>query len=75
VISSSTPKGSNMLALALRNAANTMDRTKDGVLTRFFKRKAYQKGRGTAITATARKLAVIIWNRMVKKEPLSTHRH
>lgn len=69
VISSSTPKGSNMLALALRNAANTMDRTKDGVLTRFFKRKAYQKGRGAAITATARKLAVIIWNRMVKKEP------
>lgn len=43
VISSRTPRGSNKLALALRNAANTIDRTKDGVLTRFFKRKAYQK--------------------------------
>lgn len=69
VISSRTPKGSNILALALRNAANTIDRTKDGALTRFFKRKAYQKGRGAAITATARKLAVIIWNMIVKKEP------
>lgn len=68
VISSRTPKGSNKLALALRNAANTIDRTKDGALTRFFKRKAYQKGRGAAITATARKLAVIIWNMIVKKE-------
>lgn len=69
VLSGKTPKGSNQLALALRNAANTIDRTKDGVLTRFFKRKAYQKGRGAAITATARKLAVIIWNMIVKKEP------
>jgi len=69
VISGRTPKGSNKLALALRNAANTIDRTKDGVLTQFFKRKAYQKARGATITATARKLAVIIWNMVVKKEP------
>jgi len=69
VISSRTPKGSNKLALALRNAANTIDRTKDGALTRFFKRVAYKKGRGAAITATARKMAVIIWNMITKKEP------
>jgi len=69
LISSRTPKGSNRLALALRNAANTIDRTKDGALTHFFKRIAYKKGRGAAITATARKLAVIIWNMVVKKEP------
>jgi hypothetical protein len=69
VISSRTPKGSNRLALALRNAANTIDKTKDGALTRFFKRVAYKKGRGAAVTATARKLAVIIWNMIVKKEP------
>jgi transposase len=68
IISSRTPKGSNKLALALRNAANTIDRTKDGALTRFFKRVAYKKGRGAAITATARKLAAIIWNMIVKKE-------
>ncbi|MDO9553617.1 MAG: IS110 family transposase, partial [Rhodonellum sp.] len=43
-------------------------KTKDGVLTRFFKRVAYRKGRGAAITATARKLAVIIWNMIIKGE-------
>jgi len=69
VISSRTPKGGNKFALALRNAANTIDRAKDGVLTRFFKRIAYKKGRAAAITATARKLAVIIWNMIVRKEP------
>lgn len=70
VISSRTPKGANRLALTLRNAANNIDRMKDdGALTRFFKRIAYKKGRGAAITATARKLAVIIWNMIIKKEP------
>ncbi|MEM0940404.1 MAG: transposase [Bacteroidota bacterium] len=75
IISGSTPKGSDKLALALRNAAHTIDRTKEGALTWFFKRVAYKKGRGAAITATARKLAVMIWNMMVKKEayqPLGT---
>lgn len=71
VISSRTPKGTNRLALALRNAANTIDRLKEGTLTAFFKRIAYKKGRGAAITATARKLAVIIWNMIVKKEPFN----
>ncbi len=71
VISSRTPKGTNRLALALRNAANTIDRLKEGTLTSFFKRIAYKKGRGAAITATARKLAVIIWNMVVKKEPFN----
>jgi len=67
IISSRTPKGSNKLALALRNAANTIDRKKEGNLMHFFKRIAYKKGRGAAITATARKLAVIIWNMIVKQ--------
>lgn len=69
VISSRTPKGANRFALTLRNAANSIDKQKDGALTRFFKRIAYKKGRGAAITATARKLAVIIWNMIVKREP------
>lgn len=76
VISSRTPKGGNRFALALRNAANTIDRKKEGNLTAFFKRVAYKKGRGAAITATARKLAVIIWNMISKKEeyqPLENH--
>ncbi len=67
VISSRTPKGANRLALALRNAANTIDRKKEGNLMHFFKRVAYKKGRAAAITATARKLAVIIWNMIVKQ--------
>ena len=68
VISSRTPRGANKLALALRNAANTIDRKKEGNLMHFFKRIAYKKGRAAAITATARKLAVIIWNMIIKQE-------
>ncbi len=68
LISSRTPKGSNKFALALRNAANTIDRLKGGVLNAFFKRIAYKKGRAAAITATARKIAVIIWNMVSRKQ-------
>jgi transposase len=68
LISSRSPKGKNVLALALRNAANTIERKKRGQLYSFFKRIAYKKGRGAAITATARKLAIIIWNMCVKKK-------
>lgn len=37
--------------------------------TPFFKRIAFKKGRLAAIIATARKLAVIIWNMVIKVEP------
>lgn len=67
-ISSRTPKGANRFAIALRNAANTIEQVKKGPLYIFFKRIAYKKGRGAAITATARKLSVIIWNMVVKKQ-------
>lgn len=46
IISSRTPKGANRMALALRNAANTIEQKKDGHLCLFFKRIAYKKGRG-----------------------------
>ena len=68
LISSRTPKGGNKFALALRNSANTIDRKKEGNMTSFFKRIAYKKGRAAAITATARKMAVIIWNMIVGKQ-------
>ncbi len=68
LISSRTPKGKNKFTLALRNAANTIDRQKGGTLNTFFKRIAYKKGRAAAITATARKLAVIIWTMITKKQ-------
>jgi transposase len=69
IIGSRTPKGKNKFAIALRNAANTIERLKGGMLNAFFKRIAYKKGRAAAITATARKLAVIIWNMTMKQIP------
>jgi pyoverdine/dityrosine biosynthesis protein Dit1 len=38
-------------------------------LSRFFKKIAFKKGRQKAITATARKIAIIIYNMIVKKQP------
>ena len=57
-----TPTGKNQIAHSLRQAANTIGNQKTHPLTPFFKRIAYRKGRIAAITATARKLAIIIWN-------------
>ncbi len=62
----------NNFALALRNAANTIENSKDGFLLMFFRRIAYKKGRTAAITATARKLAVIIWNMIMKNRNIPT---
>ena len=67
-ISNKTPKGSGRLKIALRNAANAIGNLKDSYLTKFFKKIAFRHGRQTAITATARKLAMIIWNMVTKKQ-------
>lgn len=69
VLSNRIPKGSNRLKIALRNAANAIGNLKDTHLSDFFKRVAFRKGRTAAISATARKLAVIIWNMMTKHRP------
>jgi len=68
IISSKTPRGKNAIALALRQAANSIGNQKEHPLTAFFKRIAYRKGRNAAITATARKLAVIVWNMIIKNQ-------
>ena len=68
IISHKTPSGKNHIAQALRAAANTIGNQKAHPLTPFFKRIAYRKGRGAAITATARKLAIIIWNMITRQE-------
>jgi len=68
-LSNRTPKGSGRLKIALRNAANAIGNLKDSYLSKFFKRISYRHGRQIAITATARKLAMIIWNMVTKKEP------
>lgn len=70
VLSSKVPKGSNRLKIALRNAANAIGNLKDSTPLRdFFQRINFRKGRVSAISATARKLAVIIWNMVVKGMP------
>jgi transposase len=68
VLSSRTPKGKNPLAIAFRDAANVIGNQKSGELTTFFKRIGLKKGRGAAITATARKIAVIFYNMVTKKQ-------
>lgn len=72
ILSNKTPKGSNRLKIALRQAANVVGNLKDTALSNFFKRIAFRKGRTSAISATARKLAVIIWNMLTKKAPYKT---
>lgn len=71
VLSSKTPKSSNRLKIALRQAVNAVGNLKDTHLSDFFKRVAFRKGRQAAVSATARKLGVIIWT-MIKKNSLST---
>lgn len=67
LLSSKIPKGSNRLKIALRNAANAIGNLKDSTPLRdFFQRINFRKGRVSAVSATARKLAVIIWNMVVK---------
>ena len=59
-------KGNNRLKIVLRNSANAIGNFKVP-LKDFFHRINFRKGRVSAISATARKLAVIIWNMVIKK--------
>jgi len=71
VLSSRTKNNKNRLAQAFRHAANAVGRQRDTPLSDFFARLAYRKGRKIAITATARKLAVIVYNMLTKGEAFS----
>ena len=71
VLSHKVPKGSSRLKIALRNAANAVGNLKDTSLSNFFKRINFRKGRVSAISATARKLATIIYNMVIKKQPIT----
>jgi transposase len=66
VLSHHLPKGSSRLKIAFRNAANAIGQLKEGWLVEFFRRVNFKKGRITAVSALARKLAVIVWNMLVK---------
>lgn len=69
VLSNRIPKGSNRLKVALRLSANAIGNLKDTHLSDFFRKVAFRKGRQSAVSATARKLAVIIWNMGVNQVP------
>lgn len=70
VISNHVKRGTNPLSQALKSVANVIGNLKTVThLTRFFKKIAYKKGWKEAITATAHKLAVIIYNMLTKYEP------
>ena len=71
VLSSKIPKGSNRLKIALRNAANAIGNLRNTHLSNFFSRISFRRGRRAAVSATARKLAVIIWNMIVNRVPYS----
>jgi len=71
VLSSKLPKGSNRIKIALRQAANAIGNLKDTHLSDFFRRVAFRKGRQAAVSATARKLGVIIWTMVIKQVPYS----
>lgn len=69
-LSRHTPKHKHRLALAFERAANVVGHNlKEGALHQFFQRIKYKKGNMQAIIATARKIAVIVWNMLSKKEP------
>ncbi len=69
ILSNRIPKGSNRLKIALRHSANAIGNLKDTHLSNFFGRIAYRKGRQAAVSATARKLATIIWTMISKNVP------
>jgi transposase len=70
VFSSKTRKQTSPLAKILREAANAAGNSKTR-LGDFFRRIAFRKGRPVAITATARKIGIIIYNMLKNKQPYS----
>lgn len=61
VLSSRTRRSSNRAAAALRLAATTVGRT-DTALGAFYRRLSARIGKAKAVTATARKIAVLFYN-------------
>ena len=68
VLSSKTRKSKAKLRTSFKQAAIGLAKVKDNVLARFYHRMASRHGKGTAITATARKLAIIVYNMVHKRQ-------
>lgn len=69
VLSSRTPKRQNHAATAFRQAANAIGNSKNHPLKPFFLSILKRQGRKGAITATARKLAVIYYHMLKNQTP------
>lgn len=69
IYSSKTEKKRNRAATALKHAANAIGNSPQHELYGFFKSQERKKGRKYAITATAHKLAIIIYKMITKQEP------
>ncbi len=69
-LSSKTPPKTSPLSKAIRDAANAVGNSKSR-LGDFFRRLAYRRGRSIAVIATGRKLAVIIYHMLTRKQPFS----
>jgi len=69
VLSSRTRKNKNRLRQAFKQAALGVSKKRNTALACFYQRLAIKHGKGTAITATARKLAIIVYNMIQKKQP------
>lgn len=68
VISSKSRKNKSRLATSFRQAANSVGKT-DTALGYQFRALAYRKGRKVAIQATARKIAITVYNMLEKGQP------
>ena len=68
ILSSKTKKNSGRLAVAFRQAANSVGNQKDNPLSYFFQKMAYRKSRKAAITATARKIATVVYKMLSDKQ-------
>lgn len=68
VLSSKTRKNKHRLRLAFKQAAVAIAKKRDNPLSHFYRRMSGKHGKGTAITATARKLAIIVYNMLVKRQ-------
>lgn len=69
VISSKTRKNKSRLKQAFKQAAIAVGKMSDHALAHFYRRMGAKHGKGTAITATARKLAIIVYNMLEKGQP------
>lgn len=69
VLSSKTRKNTGRLSQAFRQAANAAGNQKGTSLSDFFRHMAYRKGRKMAITATARKIAIITYQMLRTGRP------